>query len=582
MSSILLNVQILTNVATPLVVALLCLHAYQRRISKDDLLLWAAAHLALALTFVSVAIAPPQGDPADLHAAWQSALFLYFCTSGLILAGVLAAETPRIDARGGLLVSLAVAAAMLAMGAVHPGLMMYVSLPLNVLAYLAAALILIWRRRSVAHVIAGAVLLLRAANGVTFIATVINTGVYALPGITSTLSVFLNFLTGISLLAIAMENSWARLRTALEEARDARQETDIIFDLAPVSILRKNAALRVLRANRYALDMAQKFGHFLTKADGQRSGDIMPNGGAAEMEQLDRQVLRNPAAGMVEKEVVVDRADGGHMILLVRKTATMDPAGTATGLVSAALDITHLKEVESRLREQIVLAEQASKAKSDFLAHMSHELRTPLNGISGFADLLAAGYAGPLTPRQQEYVDGIVAANRHMLGLVSDILDLARRDAGKLELARSATDVGALLDIVVATAAPAAAARGVTLHWTPTPATAFADRPVLLQAVWNLVDNAIRFNRPAGAVQITLAQDGERVRITIADTGEGMTPAQIAASGDPFQRGNPMQARLGGGAGLGLAISRSLVELHGGELAIASEIGKGTTVTLVL
>lgn len=582
MSSILQQVQILTNVATPLVVALLCLYAYYRRISKDDLLLWAAAHLVLALTFLAVNIAPPTGDPANLPFAWQLSLYLYFCTSGLILFGVLAADNAGVSFRLGLLISVAAASAMIALGSLHPALMMYVSLPLNPLAYLAAAVILIWRRRSAAHVIAGLVLLLRTVNGLVFVVTVIRTDAYALPGVTSTLSVFLNFLTGISLIAIAMENSWTRLNRSLAETRDARQEADAILDLAPISILRKDTDLNVVKANQNALDMAARLGRRIGSFVTLRSSDVLPAVTASRMEQLDRRAMSDPEAGVVEQEVSFDHPDDEKITLLMRKRAVLDDSGNCIGVMSVGLDITHLKEIEQKLREQIVLAEQASKAKSDFLAHMSHELRTPLNGIGGFAEMLAAGYLGPLNARQKEYVDSILASSGHMLSLVSDILDLSRLDAGRLTLTYESADLGEIVAAAAAATRAMASEHGIRLDVVTRPAAIRAERNALLQVFIGLIGNAIKFNRPNGSVTVEQVDLDGRSVVRVSDTGFGMTMAQIVATGDPFLRGDPLMARKGGGSGLGLAISRGLIELHGGELRIESTIGRGTTVTVLL
>src|SRR3546814_468722 len=144
------------------------------------------------------------------------------------------------------------------------------------------------------------------------------------------------------------------------------------------------------------------------------------------------------------------------LVMLVRKAALVDGSGEAFGTISVSLDVTHLKETEDKLRELFERAERANREKSDFLANMSHELRTPLNGIGGFAEMLAAGHLGPLTTRQREYVDHILASSRTMQGLVSDVLDLSRMDAGRLELTRAPVAVGELLAELASTVAPAA------------------------------------------------------------------------------------------------------------------------------
>ncbi|MBP7062676.1 HAMP domain-containing sensor histidine kinase [Ferrovibrio sp.] len=577
--------QVIANVAAPLIVALLCLYAHHRRIGGADLLLWAWAHLALAATFL-FAHQAPGSSPTDPAAEWLAAIFFNSTSSWLLLFGVLAMEYPKVTLWRALPAALVFASLTLTLNLIDPEVYLRWGLLLNPSVNLAAGLLLLRRWYSAVYVLAGLVLVLRSANGFLFSYALRETGILSLPMHTITLSIFFNFLAGLSLLAIAVENAWQQLGQALAEARDARQEADAILDLAPASILRKDRDLRVIRGNRFAWDLAQRFQTNSLdpsgSATGLRSRDVMPATAAAAMEQMDRRLISQPDISPLECEIVVPLGDGTEATLLVRKTAITDANGQGDGTMTVALDITHLKQVETRLRQQIAVAEQANKAKSDFLANMSHELRTPLNGIQGFADMLAAGYMGELNPRQQDYVGNIQNSARHMLALVSKLLDLSSLDAGRPELHFASADLGEIIAAAATAAQPLASKRGLTLEWHSRPATIQCDDAALRQVIGNLIDNAIKFNLPSGWIKIEQIEIDGRPGVRIADGGHGMTPAQLAAAGDPFLRANPHQARFGGGSGLNLAIGRSLIELHGGELRVDSSPGSGTVVTLVL
>lgn len=572
-----------TAIATPAVVAALCLYARRREIGGDFLLFWAAAHFALSLGFAIVAPAERGPDLRDLPLAWVIGIgAILFCNLAL-LGGVAELARVRLGPARGLGAILAATAAATAASWLSPAFFLHVALPTGVLALAAAGILLLIVRRSLAYVLAGLVLLVRSGNGVLFLLAVHRSGTLDVPQFTAPLAIFLNFLTGLSLLMIAVDNAWGRLREHLEAARRAKAVSDTILDVAPVSILQKDRDLRVVSANRYAHEISARLAPRHPRILGLRSAELTPDADTEMAEALDRQLLSDPAAGPIEYEASYALADGGRMTMLVRKAALVGDDAEAFGTISVSLDVTHLKQAEEKLRELFESAERANREKTDFLSNMSHELRTPLNGISGFAEMLAADYLGPLTPRQREYVDGIRSSSRAMIGLVEDILDLSRLDAGRLGLAREPVPVAELLASIAAAVGPRALADGIDLHLDVAPATvADADRRALLQALGNLIDNAVRYNRPGGSVWVTAEPRPPGVLIVIRDSGPGMTPEQVAASGDPFLRGDALRARHGGGAGLGLAIARGLIELHGGRLSISSRLGEGTTVSIEL
>lgn len=572
----------ITAFSTPLVVAALCTFAYRRGIGGHYLVFWAAAHAALAIAFAAATRAEPAPVLDGLPAAWSIALAaLMFCNLAILL-GVLEIESTTLGPSRGLALAAVLAVALLAAGHVEPRLVATVVLPGTALVALSAGLLLLVRRRSWTYVIAGAVLVARSINNALFSASVLQTGTAELPDHVIPLSSFLNFLTGLSLLLIAVDDAWRRLDAALTEAREAKALSEAVVNAAPISILQKDRSLRIVKANPYAERLALWLSPQLDDIVGRTTKEVTPGTGSRKGEELDHVLLDDPSRGPMEYEVTYPLSDGGSVTLLVRKVALVDASGVAFGTISVSADISALKRSREQLRDMYERAEEASRVKTDFLANMSHELRTPLNGISGFAEMLANGYFGALNARQIDYVQNILASSRTMLGLVSDILDLSRMTTGQLELQVGPLDLTEVLDAIAAAARPLARQHEVTLSLDTPKIAVDADRRAMLQALSNLVDNAIRFNRAGGSVRVSATRHASKAIVVIADTGIGMTADQIAATGDPFLRSDPLKARPGGGSGLGLAISRGLIEQHGGTLVIESQLGEGTIVTIAL
>lgn len=230
-------------------------------------------------------------------------------------------------------------------------------------------------------------------------------------------------------------------------------------------------------------------------------------------------------------------------------------------------------------------AETADRAKSDFLAHMSHELRTPLNAVIGFADMLRLELHGPMPLRYRDTVETIAASGRHLLDLINDLLDLARIEAGAVELQAEWVDLSGVAHATARMLEPLADGRGVGMRIEGRNGPrARCDRRAVQQILINIVGNAIKFGAENGEVVVGF-RDGDAVEIRVRDDGPGMTPRQIERALQPYGRCQvePSQtARSMGGTGLGLPIARRLTELHGGDLRIDSLPGDGTTVIIRL
>ncbi len=250
------------------------------------------------------------------------------------------------------------------------------------------------------------------------------------------------------------------------------------------------------------------------------------------------------------------------------------------GLIGGALANA---EAFAAMNDARAAAEAASRLKSEFLSTMSHELRTPMNAIIGYAHLLLEGMAGDLTEAQAADVRHIAEGADRLLALIDDVLDLSRIEAGRVELALEQVPVPAVVEPVLASVAPQAAAKGLDLQ-VDIPADVppvLADPLRLRQVLLNVVGNAVKFT-PSGHVRISARAVGSDVEIAVADTGIGIAPEALTHVFEEFRQADSSTTRRFGGTGLGLTIVRRLLDLHGGAIAVQSTPGAGSTFTIRL
>jgi PAS domain S-box-containing protein len=299
-------------------------------------------------------------------------------------------------------------------------------------------------------------------------------------------------------------------------------------------------------------------------------------------------IYRVPVPGETLTGTYRLRHGDGHYVWL--ETTVRGIYDSATGkpfeVISASRDVSARKRYEQDLVDARQHAEQANLAKSRFLANMSHELRTPLNAIIGFADLMRQHTFGSLgNPRYEDYMTMIYDSGQLLLDLISDMLDMAKIEAGKLELNYEQVDLSGTIADCVRLLRNRAEKSGIEIS-ADLPKNNLilaADKRAVKQILINIITNAVKYTQAGGTIDVGAGVDGDCAVIRVRDTGIGISADDLPRIGQPFVQANhddPMLAK--GGTGLGLALVRALTEKHGGKMTIESEEGVGTCVTVAL
>jgi len=273
---------------------------------------------------------------------------------------------------------------------------------------------------------------------------------------------------------------------------------------------------------------------------------------------------------------------------------SLSPLETEDGvLVMAAVrDITDRRRQEAEIRlknreleAQNIRVQEASRMKSEFLANMSHELRTPLNGIIGFAEFIVDEKPGPLNEKQKEYLNDILNSGHHLLHLINDVLDLAKVEAGKMELFPEAFSVRTVVDEVCSIIAPVAKKKSITIDTSLSLEVDVVtlDPQKFKQILYNLLSNAVKFTEPDGSVTIVVEPYKlVYIRVQVTDTGIGIRPEDLPRLFAEFQQLDSSVARRYEGTGLGLALTKKIVEYQNGSIEVESEVGHGSTFRVLL
>ena len=361
-------------------------------------------------------------------------------------------------------------------------------------------------------------------------------------------------------------------RDVTEDER-ARLQGDAILNHAAVGV----ALVRSRRVERVNPRLEQLLGQPPGSMAGRPVAAFF--GGEAAYEGFVRRIREQLDSGRpVEIEHEFMRPDGSRFLALLRSQLVDPRYPDAAGAIWVMEDITERRRTEQALAEAKAEAEAANEAKSAFLAHVSHEIRTPLNGVLGLARLMAA--PGQPDSRRQNYLRYLVDAAESLNGIVSNVLDLSKIEAGKLQVERIVFDLHDLLDKVHGAHAVLAEAKGLAMRLTIQPGVprrVRGDPLRLRQILSNFLANAIKFTRQ-GEVQLRAAPAGPgRLRFEVEDTGIGIAPAVLATLFQPFAQADHSTTRRFGGTGLGLSITRELAQLMGGAVGASSQPGEGAT-----
>ncbi|MBL8709540.1 MAG: PAS domain-containing sensor histidine kinase [Rhodospirillaceae bacterium] len=345
--------------------------------------------------------------------------------------------------------------------------------------------------------------------------------------------------------------------------------------------LYRNPAARAAAIGVDGADQAAFADRFVEAAEYERiRADIDAVGEASQIARM--RTAAGPRWHEVTARTCRDAATGAPA-LLVSETDMTEAREYQTELEESRAK---LEDQAQELRELHRAAEAASRAKSQFLAHMSHELRTPLNAIIGFSDVTRQGTFGPVEPRRYgDYAELIHESGRLLLDLINDILDISKIEAGKFELRPEVIQAKALVETssrLVSGMAKEAGVRLVT-EVTDEVDTLYGDARAIKQIIINLLSNAVKFTPTGGRIELLIKPGPAGAStITVRDNGIGMDPEEIGRALDPFGQIDSSIAQNHRGTGLGLALVKNLVEIHGGHLDIISRRGEGTSVTAVL
>jgi PAS domain S-box-containing protein len=287
------------------------------------------------------------------------------------------------------------------------------------------------------------------------------------------------------------------------------------------------------------------------------------------------------AASRPESFDLLELADGR---VFERFSRIQTVEGRTVGRVWSFRDVTERTRAEAELRESKEAAEAANRAKSEFLAVMSHELRTPLNAIGGYADLIEMGIRGPVTVEQREDLHRIQSSQRHLLGLINEVLNYARLETGKVQYDLASIPVREVLAGVEGLVWPEVREKGLTLSVAECGSglAVRADGEKLRQILVNLLSNAVKFTLRGGRIDLACAAVGGQVHLRVSDTGIGIPSDKLEMIFEPFVQVRSGLTRTAEGTGLGLSISRDLARGMGGELTAESTLGAGSTFTLKL
>ncbi|NCC34467.1 MAG: PAS domain-containing hybrid sensor histidine kinase/response regulator, partial [Chloroflexia bacterium] len=385
------------------------------------------------------------------------------------------------------------------------------------------------------------------------------------------------------------EEKYRLLAEELEErVKERTAEVRDLYEHAPTGYYSLNADGHVVAMNQTALTW---LGYLRDEVLGVPFENFVTRTSTAFFKEAFAELKKR--GEMLNIECEMRRKDGSTFPVLFNSVAIFDTSGNYLQSRSTIVDHTERKQAEDALRfsrDQLSIAnvalQKASQAKNEFLANMSHELRTPLNGILGMSEILREEIRGPLNERQHKMVAVIESSGQHLLSLINDILDLSKIEAGKLELHLEQIAVADICETSLVFIKEPAMKKGIKVEFELDPQVVMvrADGRRLKQILINLLSNAVKFTLPNGKVTLQVRGNVQRqtIEFAVIDTGIGIATKDLDRIFTPFTQVDSSLTRAHEGTGLGLALVTELVELHGGNINVASEIDRGSAFTVCL
>jgi|GEM_PF-933120 len=382
-------------------------------------------------------------------------------------------------------------------------------------------------------------------------------------------------LEGYPDLAQAIVRDISKQKKAEEEIIRNETKYRSLFEKSNDAIMIHDLNGRILEANDRACEM---FGYSETELKQKSIMDLTLDEDRVEIKS---RIGKIKTEGYCRKENRMVRSDGGLIYVDVSASFLQTQHGM---IQTVGRDITDRVRTEAAMISAKIEAETASRTKSEFLANMSHELRTPLNSIIGFSDVMFDGLTGELGPKQKNYMKHISDSGHHLLNLINDILDISKVEAGKMELHIDMLNMKTVIDDIVAMTQTLTSRKNISVNVDvqENMPTLRADRSKIKQIMYNLMGNAIKFTDDGGKITILTKVKGKKILVSIIDNGIGISTEDQKKLFKPFSQIDSSISRSYQGTGLGLALVKELIELHGGNIRVESEVGKGSNFTFEL
>lgn len=356
----------------------------------------------------------------------------------------------------------------------------------------------------------------------------------------------------------------------ITERKKAEERFRLVVESAPNAMVLINSEGKITLVNS---ETEKLFGYNRNELIGADVESLIPSRFRSHHPDFRRTFFAKPQTRSMGagRDLFAMRKNGSEFPVEIGLNPIESPEGNL--VLASIIDITERK------------IQEANRLKSDFLANMSHELRTPLNAILGFSELLVDGKVGPLTAKQQEYLSDIHGSGTHLLQLINDVLDLAKIESGKIELSVAPFSIAEVVEGVMKTLKPIADKKQVqiSLNLSPEINTVILDKNKFRQILFNLISNGLKFNKPNGAVTVEIIpHESQRFILNVQDSGIGISRENLKKIFIPFVQLDAGPSRQHEGTGLGLSLTKNLIELHGGEITVLSEPGEGSTFSVVL